>query len=84
MNKTKESTTFIRYNEAGELTKAISDKRVRALVEYGLTTVLVRRGMEAGVTRRQTSTSFFSPRRCGPWGRMAQRCYKFSRGTRQN
>lgn len=45
----QEPPTLVQYEEAGELTKAITDERLRAFVNYGLTTVLVRRGMTPGV-----------------------------------
>lgn len=45
----RERPRLVRYDEAGELTKDITDERLRAFVNYGLTTVLVRRGMTPGV-----------------------------------
>lgn len=42
--------TLVQYEEAGELTKTVDDERLRAFINYGLTTVLVRRGMTPGIT----------------------------------
>lgn len=50
MNNQHDSAKPILYDEAGALTKTIDDKRLRAFVNYGLTTVLVRRGMDPGIT----------------------------------
>jgi hypothetical protein len=50
MSKLHNSATPILFEEAGVLTRAIRDERVRAFVNYGLTTVLIRRGMDPGIT----------------------------------
>jgi hypothetical protein len=50
MSHDPESAVPILYDEAGDLTKKIDDERLRAFVNYGLTTVLVRRGMDPQVT----------------------------------
>ena len=42
-------TTLLQYEEAVALTKVIPDLSLRAFVKYGLTTVLLRRGMTPGV-----------------------------------
>lgn len=50
MNNPHDSAMPILFEEAGALTRAINDERVRAFVNYGLTTVLVRRGMDPSIT----------------------------------
>ena len=45
MSTQDESAKPILFEEAGALTKAVSDERLRAFMNYGLTTVLIRRGM---------------------------------------
>jgi len=44
-NQESQGPTLILHDEAGALARTIPDDRVRAFVNYGLTTVLVRRGM---------------------------------------
>lgn len=50
MTKQPDTATPILYEEAGALTESIGDERLRAFVNYGLTTVLVRRGMDPAIT----------------------------------
>lgn len=49
MSEKTEPTTLVQYEEAGALTSEITDERLRGFVNYGLTTVLVRRGMTPGI-----------------------------------
>jgi hypothetical protein len=49
MSEERRPATVIQYEEARELIKTITDERLRAFVKYGLTTVLVRRGMRLGI-----------------------------------
>jgi hypothetical protein len=50
MSNQQDTAVPILYDEAGALTKKISDERLRAFVNYGLTTILVRRGMDPAIT----------------------------------
>jgi hypothetical protein len=50
MTNPPDAPTPILYDEAGALTESIGDERLRAFVNYGLTTVLVRRGMDPAIT----------------------------------
>jgi hypothetical protein len=45
----RELHTLVQYEEAGALIKTIADERLQAFINYGLTTVLVRRGMTPGI-----------------------------------
>lgn len=45
MSTQRNQATLIHHEEAGALTKGIADERLRAFINYGLTTALIRRGM---------------------------------------
>jgi hypothetical protein len=49
MSERREPPTLVQYEEAGELIKTVADEHLRAFINYGLTTVLVRRGMTPGI-----------------------------------
>jgi len=49
MSEQEEPPTLVQYTEACELIQTVADDHLRAFINYGLTTVLVRRGMTPGI-----------------------------------
>jgi hypothetical protein len=49
MSDQRSPASLLLYEEATSLIESIADRRLRSFVEYGLTNVLVRRGMKPGI-----------------------------------